>query len=76
MKSKAGKRFSERSYLKTTITFVSFNKWPFRSIIPEAIVSTSLRSQNIGYLMRISKYKFKWILHNSNKLETDQCKEK
>ena len=47
MKSKAGKRLSERSYLKMTITFVSFNKWPFRSIIPEAIVSASLRSQYI-----------------------------
>ena len=45
MKSKAGKRLSERSYLKMTITFVSFNKWPFR--IPKAIVSTSLRSQYI-----------------------------
>ena len=59
MKSKASKQLSERPYLKMTITFASFNKWPFRSIIPEAIVSTPLRSQYIGYLMRISKYKIR-----------------
>ena len=46
MKFKTGKQLPERSYLKKkiTITFLSLDKWPFRST-PEAISFNFFRSQ-------------------------------